>query len=298
MDAAQREHLERLKEAIVNENRSAKVILEYLQGWTFAGILSENPDGSIDYLRVLEKNLIETSGRIQAAIVVVQNRIGMMQPSIESPEAQMTAEDYRAEFKQLEGREPTEKELETYANIESVARLPGEAQSPGSLLYERLFAQNGFPKGGERLLTSPVTGENPRSHRTYTFPAGTTIRVFGESRRGTEIGGTTEDGHGMILIVPMRASEIPVKKAAKTVTLTPEGTDVESENKDYDAHVRIETLPGNGTRVIMVDVFNSNVEDPNKAHIGSTHFPFSQEGAQLATDFLKGAGFDVKLLLP
>jgi hypothetical protein len=79
---------------------------------------------------------------------------------------------------------------------------------------------------------------------------------------------------------------------------TSRGRDLDSTDRKYDAHVRLEAPPRERKRVIAVDVFDSKVKDSGKAHVESEYFPVSKAGAADAADFLLGYGFEVKIRLP
>jgi hypothetical protein len=74
------------------------------------------------------------------------------------------------------------------------------------------------------------------------------------------------------------------------------GKDLESEDGKKDAHIRIETYKQVGTN-IFVDVFDSAIEDANKAHLISQAFQWNNEGGDEATRFLQKQGFRVVVLI-
>ena len=71
---------------------------------------------------------------------------------------------------------------------------------------------------------------------------------------------------------------------------TKRGRDLDNTKLSMDAHVRLE---GSG---FAVDVFNSKIKNPNKAHITSEEFPLSRKGKREGTKFLKGNLFDVEIV--
>jgi hypothetical protein len=79
---------------------------------------------------------------------------------------------------------------------------------------------------------------------------------------------------------------------------TVDGRDLDSSDRKYDAHIRLEVPPGGHRKVIAVDVFDSKVGDSSKAHVESEYFPLSKTGIEGASDFLLGYGFDVAVRLP
>ncbi len=76
------------------------------------------------------------------------------------------------------------------------------------------------------------------------------------------------------------------------------GRDLDSKNRKYDAHIRLERVPGEKGPSIFVDVFNSRVKDARKAHVESDYFANSPKGAREASEFLAGYGFDVTVAVP
>ena len=74
------------------------------------------------------------------------------------------------------------------------------------------------------------------------------------------------------------------------------GKDIQDKDGAIDGHVRVETYNGIGTR-IYVDLFDSEEEDANKAHITSESFAYSDDGADDATKFLRENGFKVTATL-
>ena len=81
----------------------------------------------------------------------------------------------------------------------------------------------------------------------------------------------------------------------KVVIITEQGADVPpTKDGRYDAHVRLEDVPGGGKRII-VDRFNFQIKDNARAHIESKDFAANMEGVREATDYLRGYGFDVTL---
>lgn len=83
-----------------------------------------------------------------------------------------------------------------------------------------------------------------------------------------------------------------------TFVPTTEGGDLDSTDKNYDAHVRTESTPGEKKRSIYVDVFSSKVANAIEAHVESDYFPLSPRGAREATDFLASYGLNVKVSVP
>jgi hypothetical protein len=77
---------------------------------------------------------------------------------------------------------------------------------------------------------------------------------------------------------------------------TRRGRDLQSAVKARDAHVRIEAYKKVGTN-IFVDVFDSAIEDPDRAHLVSEAFPWSDQGADEATRFLQKRGFRVAIMI-
>ena len=82
----------------------------------------------------------------------------------------------------------------------------------------------------------------------------------------------------------------------KRITPTKKGTDLESTDKKYDAHARLEEAGGEW--FIFVDVFDSAVKRANPAHVDSDSFPTNASGAEEATDYLREYGFDVRIVTP
>ena len=82
----------------------------------------------------------------------------------------------------------------------------------------------------------------------------------------------------------------------QTIIPTRTGRDLTNMDETEDAHIRIETYKAIGTR-IYVDVFDSSVQDPSAAHIVSEMFPWSDEGADEATQFLQKHKFRVAVVL-
>ena len=80
----------------------------------------------------------------------------------------------------------------------------------------------------------------------------------------------------------------------KRITPTKKGTDLESTDKKYDAHVRLEKAGGEW--LIFVDIFNSGVKSANAAHVDSDSFAVTASGAKEATDYLREYGFDVRIV--
>lgn len=74
-----------------------------------------------------------------------------------------------------------------------------------------------------------------------------------------------------------------------------EGTDLESTDGTYDAHVRLEMIKGD--RYVTIDIFRSGVKNVNQAHVQSEAFQVSREGGRVATEYLKDFGFEVKVTL-
>ena len=82
----------------------------------------------------------------------------------------------------------------------------------------------------------------------------------------------------------------------KRITPTKKGTDLESTDKKYDAHVRLEEAGDEW--LILVDIFDSAVKRPNAAHVDSDSFPVTTAGSKEATDYLRDYGFDVRIASP
>lgn len=83
---------------------------------------------------------------------------------------------------------------------------------------------------------------------------------------------------------------------AQVVVPTRAGRDLESEDGKKDAHIRIETYEQMGTN-IFVDIFDSAIEDANRAHLISQVFHWNNEGADEATRFLQMHGFRAVVLI-
>lgn len=87
---------------------------------------------------------------------------------------------------------------------------------------------------------------------------------------------------------------VPVTSGA--FRAVPTGTDVVSPVERLDGHVRLEGA-GKGAR-IYVDLFQSDMEDAEEAHVSSESFPATKEGARAATDYLRARRFHVEVLPP
>jgi hypothetical protein len=100
-------------------------------------------------------------------------------------------------------------------------------------------------------------------------------------------------------------SEFPEETAARirlpawlTSDLQPNkyGSDVASADGRFDGHVRLERL-----RVkdwIMVDIFDSRIQDAHAAHLEGYGFTNDLEGAEAATNFLHKYNIDVRIRVP
>lgn len=82
---------------------------------------------------------------------------------------------------------------------------------------------------------------------------------------------------------------------AKRITPTKAGTDADSTDGKYDAHVRLEEVDGEW--LICVDIFDSTVRRANAAHLDSDSFPDTGRGAKEATSYLLEYGFDVRIVI-
>ena len=78
-----------------------------------------------------------------------------------------------------------------------------------------------------------------------------------------------------------------------SVTPTTHGRDMDSIDRAYDAHIRIETV--DGERMIAVDIFDSSVKGSNRAHVESDLFEVTVVGAKEAQGFLEEYGFTVRV---
>ena len=83
---------------------------------------------------------------------------------------------------------------------------------------------------------------------------------------------------------------------ATLVVPTRSGRDLDSNDGTRDAHIRIERYKEVSTD-IYVDIFDSTVKDPNKAHKVSETFPWTDEGADQATRFLQKQGFRTAVMI-
>lgn len=80
------------------------------------------------------------------------------------------------------------------------------------------------------------------------------------------------------------------------VTPTELGQDVGSTDKNYDAHIRLETV--DGKRMIAVDVFDTSIKNANRAHVESDLFEATVAGAKEAQRFLDDNRFAVRVIPP
>ena len=80
---------------------------------------------------------------------------------------------------------------------------------------------------------------------------------------------------------PFKASAV----SGTTVIPTSAGIDLFSIDRKYDAHIRVEKFQGE--KQITVDVFDSMEKNADAAHIDSQEFPYTQEGAAEAEDYLR-----------
>ncbi len=78
----------------------------------------------------------------------------------------------------------------------------------------------------------------------------------------------------------------------KEVRATTRGADINSPDCKYDGHVRLEEGE------IFVDIFKSNIKNPDRAHRESQSFPRTKSGATDATDYIReGYGFRTKIIV-
>ena len=68
-----------------------------------------------------------------------------------------------------------------------------------------------------------------------------------------------------------------------------EGQDIQSPDKRWDAHVRLEDGE------ICIDVFDSRIEDSSRAHVYSMNFDDDEDGAEDGTLQLEQYGFEVSV---
>jgi hypothetical protein len=80
------------------------------------------------------------------------------------------------------------------------------------------------------------------------------------------------------------------------VAPTSEGKDLDSADGTIDGHIRLETYKHLGTK-IYVDLFDSSIRNPSRAHIISEMFPYTNKGARESTRFLQGNGFQAEVML-
>ena len=74
------------------------------------------------------------------------------------------------------------------------------------------------------------------------------------------------------------------------------GTDIVSKGQKKDGHIRYEPSSDEGAPwAIVVDVFDSRIKSPVKAHLGSRVFENSRRGLEDGTVYLKSQGFDIAL---
>ena len=71
---------------------------------------------------------------------------------------------------------------------------------------------------------------------------------------------------------------------------------MDNRDKTKDGHIRIEVYKQIGTN-IYVDLFDSAIRDPNKAHFTSESYPWTNEGADEATRFLQKHGFRIVVMI-
>jgi hypothetical protein len=86
--------------------------------------------------------------------------------------------------------------------------------------------------------------------------------------------------------------------SAKNTAVVPtsEGKDLDNANETIDGHIRLETYKHTGTK-IYVDLFDSGIRDPSRAHITSEIFPYTKTGARESTRFLRDNGFQAEVML-
>lgn len=77
---------------------------------------------------------------------------------------------------------------------------------------------------------------------------------------------------------------------------TRRGTEFESVDGKIEGRIRMQTLPVVGARII-VDLFDSTIEDGDKAHLDSKFFKWTEEGADKATMLLQKKRFRVVVML-
>lgn len=88
---------------------------------------------------------------------------------------------------------------------------------------------------------------------------------------------------------------VVINDMARVIIVSEKGADVPpTRDGKYDAHVRIEDLPGAGKQIV-VDLFNFQIRDNARAHIESQHFPPNMAGIKEANDYLQGRGFNTIL---
>ena len=70
------------------------------------------------------------------------------------------------------------------------------------------------------------------------------------------------------------------------------------KNRDNtkDGHIRIEAYKQIGTD-IYVDLFDCAIRDPNRAHLISESYAWTDEGADEATRFLQKHGFRIVVMI-
>jgi len=100
------------------------------------------------------------------------------------------------------------------------------------------------------------------------------------------------DFHSEVPNEGFKRSSTSAKGMAKTITPTRKGADLDSKDRQYDAHIRLEG------RKITVDVFDSREEDPDEAHVESEAFSATKGGAMDAEDYLAGYGIDATVRPP
>lgn len=78
------------------------------------------------------------------------------------------------------------------------------------------------------------------------------------------------------------------------VVPTRRGTYLKSTDGTKDCHIAFRTLPQAGAKIV-IDLFDSTIEDGNRAYLESHFYPCVDEGADKATKFLRKHGFKVEV---
>lgn len=94
---------------------------------------------------------------------------------------------------------------------------------------------------------------------------------------------------------PFRGKFTPLSAIPDT-TIVPnkKGTDLYTKDDSYDAHIRLEKL--NGELQMIIDVFDSKIEDPSAAYVESRNFLNNEEGSTEAMEFLRKFGLSYKII--